>query len=211
MSFQDDSKHLNSYIHKILEMIKKEDRYFMYKEIEKSLGINLAQNPQIIKMLKSNSKVNVMNDGVKFIPLYNIRKVEDLRDVINQVKSKEGIEMSKLLESPVDIKPYIENLKSEEEIIILKDMDGSEIVFYNDMKFPKIKEEIKALWDSVKIPNYHDIAEEMNTAGLKKTESHVVKKSITVKKKQPKKSQRRIKITNTHVKDLDLNNLDDSD
>lgn len=48
-------------------------------------------------------------------------------------------------------------------------MDNSEIVFYNYSEDPVVDQEIKVLRDAIKIPNYHDLIEELNVARLKST------------------------------------------
>lgn len=207
----DDSKHLNIYIHKILEFLKKLDRAVGYKEIEDNTGISILKHPDLIKAFRTNEKILFENNTVRFVPSYVIRSVDDLLDILKTVNSQEGVEMAKLEDSPFDIKPFINQLKEENRIIILKDLDSSEIVFYNENAFPFVSEEIKSLWASVKVPNYCDIINELNQAGLKGTDNPTVIKNRVIKKTVSKKSKRRITITNTHVKGLDLQNLDDSD
>jgi len=207
----DDSKHLNIYIHKILEFLKKLDRAVGYKEIEDNTGISILKHPDLIKAFRTNDKLLFENNTVRFVPSYVIRSVDDLLDILKTVNSQEGIEMAKLEDSPFDIKPFINQLKQENKIIILKDLDSSEIVFYNESVFPFVSEEIKSLWASVKVPNYYDIINELNQAGLKGSDNPTVVKNRVIKKTVSKKSKRRITITNTHVKGLDLQNLDDSD
>ncbi|KAI5168475.1 transcription initiation factor TFIIE subunit beta [Pancytospora epiphaga] len=208
----DEQKHLNSYIHRILETLRREDRSFTYQELQKELGINILANQLLCRALKNNPKIEIDRNMLRFVPLYNIRTVEDLRSVLLGAAANEGIEIFKLVDSPVDVQPFVEKLINDGDILTLKDLDGSEILFYN--KYPGIRsasDEIRELWASVKIPSYHDIMEELGTAGIQSEYGQVLKKRLIKRKETRKRSQRRVKITNTHVKGLDLNGMNESD
>ncbi len=202
--------HFNSYIYKILEFIKKDTKPFSFKTIQDNLGINLLSNSALIKVLKNNPKVVIENYTIRFVPYYQIKTAEEFLEVVKSKSGEEGIEMSKLADSPIDIKPFIDKYLASNEIFVLKDMDGSEVVFYNEYSNIKpIEESIKSLWNSVKIINYHNIIDELNTAGLKKDQGMDARKKVVPVVKKKKRSQRRIKITNTHVKGLDLEGMND--
>lgn len=207
----DDFKHLNSYLHRIIEFLKKEDRSFTFKEMYSQLGINILSNNQLVKALKNNPKIELSHETLRFVPLYRIRSTEDLECILHEQNAREGIELAKLADSPVDISPFVAELSAAGKIIILKDLDGSEVIFYNDYQHPRAQEEIWKMWNAVKVPNYHDIIEELSTAGLHGAFNQVAKKNVVIKKAPAKRSQRRIKVTNTHVKGLDLTGLNDSD
>ena len=119
--------------------------------------------------------------------------------------------MNKLNESGTDISEFIKSLLLNEKIIILKDIDNSEVVFYNEMNSKPIKPEIKELWVSIKVPNHHDIVDQLSNAGLKNSEEQAFKKKKLTKQPKNKRNKRKITITNTHVSGLDLNNMEDSD
>lgn len=205
------ARHLNTYIHKILELLKKNDRAMSYQEIEEKTGINVLGNIQLVRALKSNSKIAITQESIRFIPTFSIRSVEDLLEILKSSNGKEGIEMSKLCDSAVDISHFIQSLQSNNKIIILKDIDNSEVVFYNEMIVDPIKPSIKELWSSIKVPNHHDIVNQLSNAGLKNSEEQAFKKKKLSKQSKNKRNKRKIAITNTHVSGLDLNNMEDSD
>lgn len=211
MLYPDSSKHLNTFIHKILDFLKKYDRALGYGEVEEGTGISVLSNPHLVRSLKMNPKVLLTHQSIQFVPKYPIRSTEDLLGILKGVNQQEGIEMSELEDSPVDIKKFVGKLKSEDKIIVLKDLDGSEIIFYNEIPFSSVRSEIRELWASINIPNYHDITEELRNAGLKGSSNQTVKKIMPPKGVKSKRSKRRITITNTHVRGLDLTGLDDSD
>ncbi|ORD94551.1 hypothetical protein ECANGB1_539 [Enterospora canceri] len=99
----------------------------------------------------------------------------------------------------------------KDDFIILRDLDGGEIVFLNQSvsNLPTeddVLDRIREMWESVPVPNYQNVLEELNRAGIKH-QTEEAKKEPVKKIEKRKKYKRRIKITNTHVKGLDLNNL----
>lgn len=200
--------HINSYVHRILDIIKKDDRPFTFKEIYNNVGVNLLANMPLMKALRNNPKIFIDQESLKFMPLYNIRSTFDLEEILKN-NGGEGIEMSKLSDSPVDIKPFVVELREQNKIFLIKDMDNSEIVFYNDLDVRPACAEIRGMWNMIKIHNYHDMVVELNSAGLKNASTQTVLKKAVVKKEPKKRSQRRIRITNTHVKGLDLSGMND--
>lgn len=203
--------HLNSHIHRIVEILKKEDRKYSIKELNVLLNINILRNARLVDALKKNPRIVFENGTLRFQPVFNIRNVDDLENVLLKFNYKEGIEKAKLVESPINVHQFIDELKNKGKIIILQDMDGSDIVFYNDMKIIPADEIIRSMWKDIKVPDYHDVLDELNSVGLDNSGVQALKKKRAVKKKAAKRSQRRIKMTNTHVKELDLQNINESD
>jgi transcription initiation factor TFIIE subunit beta len=113
------------------------------------------------------------------------------------------------MDSPVDASPFLEDLKARKEVIVLCDMDGSEIVFWNELAEEPTDAQIKSLWNQVRIGTYHDLIQELNTAGLKTEKAENIKKRSMIKINRSKRNKRRIRITNTHVKGLDLSGIQD--
>lgn len=202
-------RHVNSYIHTIIQYIKPLDRRVPFEEIQRMTFINLNDNKKVLEMLNGNTKVEVGTDWVEFKPAYQIRNVEDLEKILKDTNCRNGIEMDKLIDSPVDIRKYVKELEEKGKIFVLKDTDGAEIVFYNKIQVEKCNEKIKNLWEEIKVPSYQDICKELSSAGIKVEQKfYEEKKNIVKKKSKVKKYKRKIKITNTHVKGLNLNDLD---
>jgi transcription initiation factor TFIIE subunit beta len=204
-------RHLNSYIHAVINLLKQHDRALSLEEIRQELKIDLYSNYVLLQALKKNSRIIATPNTLMFKPLYSIRKTEDLRKIVRELGCSEGIEMDKLLDSPVDIRPFVEELRRSGEVIVLSDMDGSEIVFGNDMQMAQADERIRALWGQVRIPAYHDLIMELNTAGLKSEKVENVKRRAIMKPKKSKRNRRNIKVTNTHVRGLDLSGVNEEE
>ncbi|KAG5860024.1 transcription factor IIE beta subunit domain-containing protein [Encephalitozoon hellem] len=202
-------RHTNTYIHSVISLLKQYDRPLTFEEIKDKTRIDLHNNYMLLQSIKKNPRIVATHSTLMFKPLYSIRGVEDLRKVMREINGEEGLEMNKLMDSPVNIAPFVEELRRNEEIIVLNDIDGSEVVFWNDMHEKPVDPQIKSLWSQVRISTYHDLIRELNTAGLKTEKVENVKKRPTIKIKKDRRSRRRIRITNTHVKGLDLSGVQD--
>ncbi|KAK1349036.1 transcription factor TFIIE beta subunit, TFIIEB, Tfa2 [Hamiltosporidium tvaerminnensis] len=195
-------RHLNSYIHAILTLLKQHDRPLSFSEIKQSLNIDLTQNRQLFDILHKNPKITFTNDTLLFQPLYNIRSAEDLEKIMKE--SEGGLLLNDLLDSPVDVQPFIAELQKENKIFVLKDTDNSQIVFFNGTIQNTAAPQIKSLFHTISVPNYQDLIKELNTAGIKSGIQEEKKRYVVVQKSKVKKYKRKIKITNTHIKDLNL-------
>lgn len=190
--------HLNTYIHKIINHLRPKKEPVTFLELKDSLGINLMINPSLIQALKKNPRIEVLTNTLCFKPLYELKSISDLERLL--VDSTEGIDYNDLVESNEGVKEWIVDLGKR--ILFLKDADETRLVFWNPVIVEKAPVEVLDLFQSVKVPNYTDIVAELSQAGLKIQKSEVVKKPII--KMQNKKYKRKTKITNTHVKELDL-------
>lgn len=200
-------RHLNTYIHDIINLLKKNGT-MTFEEIRKETNINLLNNYNLVKALRNNQRIIFQDNSLSYKHTYLIKSLDDLEDVLVKVCNREGIELNSLKDSPCDIMPFIEELKEAKKIVVLKDNDNSEVVFYNEMQVERVDEDVKDLWRSIKVPVYQDLIAQLNTAGLKKDKVEYTKKKVIIKKDKSKRYKRRIKITNTHVKGLDLSGME---
>ncbi|ORD96740.1 hypothetical protein HERIO_1336 [Hepatospora eriocheir] len=215
--------HINIYIHKIIEFIKKSDKEFSFKEIELNCGVKVSA---VYYALKNNPKVHLENEKISYCPEFGIKTREELKKVL--IEKGEGISLERLDDGPFNVSSLLftpeemkerskkidrtvrKRIKSDdkpktkidEDFIILRDLDGSEMVFYYDNKYKlPVNEETKQIWASIEIPEYYDVLEELSKKGLK------TEKIETTKKQKPKikkkKNRRKINLTNTHVQELE--------
>ncbi|KCZ78840.1 hypothetical protein H311_00116 [Anncaliia algerae PRA109] len=197
--FSSQPKHLNTYILKIINLIKKVKRPFNYYEIKEELGINLAHNPGLIQSLKKNPRIEVKDNTLIYKPLYQIKSKEEFVDLLKE--SQVGILLSDLIDSNDKVEEWIKELG--ENVLSLKDADGSIAVFYNDLILNKAPKEVLNLYYKISVPNYTDMINELTSAGLKIHKAELTKKK-PIPKSANKKNRRRIKITNTHIKGIDF-------
>lgn len=106
----DDSKHINSYFHKILEILKIKNEEFKISNIEIMLKMSIRIDGQLMKSLRNNPKIEITNDKIRFITSFIINSGEDLIEPLKDKNGKEGIEVPKLEDSPINIKPFIEQI-----------------------------------------------------------------------------------------------------
>ncbi|KAM0686656.1 hypothetical protein COBT_002119 [Conglomerata obtusa] len=197
-------KHINSYIHTIISYIKHNSEPVSFTTITNKLNINLYQNPLLLSALKSNPKIKIHNDTLLFQPTYTIITKEDLLMVVRKNKCRSGILMSELLDSPSDIPSFVNMLLDENEIYVLKDIDGSQVVFCNNLNVRNADEDVRRLYREVKVPDYQEVKKELNLAGLKSGNEEKKRKAVVECKKKAKRFKRKAKLTNTHVKDLNF-------
>lgn len=199
-------RHLNSYIHSIITHLKQYTTPITFSSINTTLNINLYQNPIILTALRKNPKIIVNTDTLQFKPTYYIEKKEDIKQSLidEKLNNVYSIEVSELKDCPVDIDKFVSELLSENMIYTLKDIDGTVVVYDNDMRMDCAKDIVKEMWNKIKVPEYQDVRSELKRAGLKSGSEEKRKAVIKEVRKKPKRYNRRVKITNTHVKDLDL-------
>ncbi|KRH93734.1 Transcription initiation factor IIE, beta subunit [Pseudoloma neurophilia] len=202
-------RHVNSLIHSIMQYIKNLDRNVPFEEIQRMTMIELEGDRKLIEALQKNKRVQVGKNFLRYKPQYNIREEKDLETLMKNTKCRNGVSVTRLTDSPVNVRALIDSLVEKKIVYILKDSDGSEILFYNKVVVQPADEKIKALWSEISVPNYPDILKELNQAGIKVEQKFFDdKKNIVKKKPKVKKFKRKIKITNTHVKGLNLNDMD---
>lgn len=202
-----NDKHINTYIHEILNYLKQASSQVTFTELYSKLKIDIHSNGHLIKALQKNEKIKMTNNSIEYLYTYNINTEDELLKILKE--NNEGIEMVKLKDNKFNIDEIIEKCKNEEKLIILKDLDNAEVCFFNDSFCIKPDQDIIDLWMQIKIPGYQDLIRELNSVGLKSDKKEIVKRKAIPKKTKTKKYRRNIKITNTHVKGLDLSGMDD--
>lgn len=200
--------HINTYKHTILNLLKSTNAKFTIEQIEKCTNIVIKGNDELLKSLIETGRVVYEEDTLKFKHKFEYKNLEEFEETLKLYELK-GIDINCLKDAPIDITPFIEQLKEENKIVIIKDFDGSHVLFYNSFCEIKASDEIKELWDSVQIGDFNDILKELNDKiSDKKEKSDKTLKKQNKEEPKKKRVRRRIRITNTHVKDLDLRNLE---
>lgn len=199
---QTPQRHLNSYIHAIIQHVKQFSHPVRFVEINNVVGINLYNNPMILCALKKNPKIYIEKDHLQFRPKYDIKVKNDIKVLVESTNNEYGIEMNELLDCPVDIKGFVDELLKENLIYVIKDMDGSQICFNNDTQIETAIPEVKEKWNKIRVPDYEEVRKTLNSAGLKSGYVEKKKKPVTVIQPKLKRFRKKIKLTNTHVKDL---------
>lgn len=199
---QAPQRHLNSYIHSIIQHTKQFPHPTTFTEIKDALAINLYNSPAILHALKNNSKLIVNNNTIQFKPKYTIKNKDDIKALLNATENNYGIEMVELVDCPVDIKGFVKELVADNLVFLVKDLDGSEILFNNDMQIDAVVPEVKERWTQIRVPDYEEVRASLKVAGMKSGYNEVRKIrniELVAKDNKPRKKMR---ITNTHIKGL---------
>ncbi|KAG0439396.1 General transcription factor IIE subunit 2 [Dictyocoela muelleri] len=194
-------RHINSYIHSILSLLKKQQT-LTFNEVELHLKINLFRSPELMKALHKNCKIKVCNGYLEYIPSFTFTNVDELLSIL-----KGGIDIDNLTDMNEEKMKIVYEAEKQGKIYIIRDSENLELIFPNDFGVIKISDSVKDMYKDIKVPNYQDVLNELAELGVRKNNPQKVK-HILIRKKKIKQYKRRIKITNTHVKDLNWSEKD---
>ncbi|KAF7701512.1 General transcription factor IIE subunit 2 [Cucumispora dikerogammari] len=199
-------KHLNTHLHKIITLLKETKNTYTLEQVSKITNTPLDTDPKLLNAVKQNDKIIFENNTCRFKHEFSYTNKQELLETLKNGPYKYGIEINKLLDCQLDAKDIINECISENTIITLRSADNSKLLFYNTLLVQPASPSTKELYQAVNITTYAEIFDELEKIGIsKKTE----KKETNIKatdntKKRPK---RRIRITNTHIKGLDLEDI----
>ncbi|KAJ1965436.1 transcription factor TFIIE beta subunit, TFIIEB, Tfa2 [Dipsacomyces acuminosporus] len=200
--------HAMTKVHEIIEFLKKSQKPHTAEDIQRYEHVDIHQEETIYNQLMNNEKViyHAKDRTFAYKPEYNIRNKEELLEYLRQMPDRTGLDVKKLRDSYLpDIPKVIADLRKEGLILTITNKDGNpKHIFYNQhtLQTP-VDDDIKRRWAELRIPDEADLAFEMEKAGLKQmqVEQRVAQ---TEDKKKAKQRVRKVKITNTHLVDIDL-------
>ncbi|KAF9192635.1 hypothetical protein BGZ50_008341 [Haplosporangium sp. Z 11] len=158
-------------------------------------GIDLEAKPELYQLLKSNEK-----------PTYQIRSKEDLLAMLEKKKNEGGMDYKELKDSYSKLAQSVEELASEGRILVVRNKDGNpRVLFWNDQRYNTAMDpEFRQIWHRLRIPDEIDLPKELEKAGLTHMQVFDKKGPGEMPKRKPVRRNRKMKITNTHMKGLDL-------
>ncbi|EFA83414.1 transcription initiation factor IIE2 [Heterostelium album PN500] len=184
-----------------------EGSYITFEELRDSTGHEIYGNQELIDQLKTNIKVEFLNDTTLcYKPLHNVKDDRGILELLS--KHPYGIMLSDLKESYLAVEQDVKKLKDSKEIYAVRNSESnSEMLFYSDEKYRiPCSSDLVDLWKSVVMPKEVDLEQTMKDAGLSMVESSEAAKTIQAKKVEKKDKKRRItKVTNSHIADFDPN------
>ncbi|GAA5980472.1 hypothetical protein JCM11641_003406 [Rhodosporidiobolus odoratus] len=180
----------------------------------------LLHNQELVDGLKQHERVKFdERTGLwSYKPDFILSSKSDLLILLRRASPEGGLPVKKLRESWAGVISAIEELEKEGRVLVIR-TDGKgaamgegtmKMVFLDDLGGNKgeenLDQEFKDLWRTFKTPQGDDLAEELRTAGLTSSSASAAPPTTTGKKKAkgrkgPGSSNRRFKITNTHLKD----------
>ncbi|KAJ3056565.1 hypothetical protein HK097_005962 [Rhizophlyctis rosea] len=195
-------------------MSKNENRPLSEKTLQSRTNGRYHVPREVWNILKASGSV-IFDDITRtysFKPAHNVR---DKAALLVLLKSKRGQDVvaqdyKELKEGWPDILPAVQELEREGQIIVFRGKDGSpKHLYWNDTDLNvKVDSEFQKYWNDVKIPttalvDNSELAKMMADSGLKGIEVMHTAVKQQVKPKSKKRSNKRIKITNTHLAPLD--------
>ncbi|KAJ1918989.1 transcription factor TFIIE beta subunit, TFIIEB, Tfa2 [Mycoemilia scoparia] len=209
-----DTEHINNKMFRIVDHLKKAKDQQTLDQIQQISGVMVHGNDALIKQLMNNAKVIYDKETETFAykPEYNLRTKEDLLKLLKDHSDKGGIKVDTLKDSFLDINSAAKELKDEGKIFTLDKKDGrARVMFYaSGPSVEPVDEEIKEIWDKLSVPDEADLKTDLEKANMKPIRVEEEEVVHEEKKKKQRQSNRKIKITNTHLKDLDLTGNFDS-
>ncbi|KAK3814225.1 MAG: hypothetical protein J3Q66DRAFT_345966 [Benniella sp.] len=202
-------KHINSLLLNAINYLKSTDEPQTIEDMKIRGKIDLDAKPQLYQMLKLNEKVEFNERDGTFVykPTYQIKSKEDLLAMLERKKNEGGMDYKELKDSYAKLPQAVEDLASEGRILVVRNKDGApRVLFWNDQRYnTAMDKEFRDIWHRLRIPDEVDLPKELEKAGL--THMQVFDKKgpgDTPKSKKPVRRNRKMKITNTHMKGLDL-------
>ncbi|KAF9095581.1 hypothetical protein BGX29_001572 [Mortierella sp. GBA35] len=201
-------KHINSLLLTAINYLKSVDDPQTVEDLRRKGGVDLDAKPELYNLLKTNEKVTYdTRDGTfAYKPTYHIKNKEDLLALLEKRKNEGGMDYRELKDSYSKLLEAVNELASEGRILVVKNKDGApRVLFWNDQRYnTAMDQEFRDIWHRLRIPDEIDLPKELEKAGLTHMQVFDKKGPGDIPKRKPVRRNRKMKITNTHMKGLDL-------
>ncbi|KAI9278751.1 hypothetical protein BDA99DRAFT_493060 [Phascolomyces articulosus] len=200
--------HAMSQLYTVIQFLKESDTAQSVVSIISRTKVDIRKNQALWEKLVNNDKIDydVVNDTFVYKPTYQIRSKEDLLELLIQKREDGGMDYKDLKDSYSKLGDAVEELANEGQILVIRHKDGNpRILFYNEMQYnTPVDDEFRKMWAGIKIPDETDLPKALENAGLKTMEVFEKKVVSEPKLKRSKTRNRKFKITNTHLANIDL-------
>ncbi|KAF8976470.1 hypothetical protein BGZ46_008240 [Entomortierella lignicola] len=201
-------KHINSLLLNAINFLKTSDEPQSVEDLKRKGNIDLDAKPELFQLLKANEKVlyDQMNGTFVFKPTYHIKSKEDLLMILEKRRNEGGMDYKELKDSYSKLAQSVEELANEGRILVIRNKDGNpRVLFWNDQRYnTAMDKEFRDIWHSLRITDELDLSKELEKAGLTHMQVYDKKGPGEAPKRKPVRRNRKVKITNTHMKGLDL-------
>lgn len=179
-------------------------------------------NQDLYDAFNNHDRVNVTERGMvklwSYRPDYLISNPQQVLELLQRFSSRGGMPIVTLKQSWPNVMSAITELENEGKVLVFRTegLPGKEgmvkTVFYDELGCREnlgptrgaLDEEFREMWHSLETPPIHTLPQELQEAGLSSSNSEVVKPHIVQKKSKKKGKGGKVKITNTHLKDLGI-------
>ncbi|KAI8917091.1 hypothetical protein DFJ77DRAFT_459130 [Powellomyces hirtus] len=202
----------NTKVYNIINALRERDAPASESEIMRLTAINISSSSELREILKNNPKITYHpRDGTyQYKPKYDLRSKEDLLNLLYETRDQGGTEMKELQDSWSGLPAAVQELDKSGDITVLTTKDNKpRILFWNQKEANvKMSPEFHEYWHKVPIPKETELAKELERAGLKSMEVFsTANKGDSMLKQNKKRTNKRIRLTNTHLEGLDLMGL----
>ncbi|KAG2220115.1 hypothetical protein INT45_006143 [Circinella minor] len=200
--------HAMSQLYTVIQFLKESDSPQSVVSIVSRSRVDIRKNQALWDKLVNNDKIEYdpTTDTFSYKPTYQIRSKEDLLELLIQKKEDGGMDYKDLKDSYSKLGEAVEDLANEGQILVIRNKDlNPRVLFYNEMQYnTPVDDEFRKMWGSIKIPDETDLPKALENAGLKTMEVFEKKIVSEPKLKRSKTRNRKFKITNTHLANIDL-------
>ncbi|GAB5591270.1 hypothetical protein Unana1_06170 [Umbelopsis nana] len=200
--------HTMSLLYTVVNFLKNCDDPQSVVSIQSRTNVDIRANAELWEKLTTNEKIDYdsVNGTFSYKPTFQIRSKVDLLELLQEKRSQGGMDYKDLKDSYSKLGVAVEELAAEDQILVIRHKDGNpRVLFCNDEKYnTPIDDEFKKMWAEIPIPDETDLPRELESAGLKTMEVFEKKVITEPKQKKSKNRNRKGKITNTHLQNLDL-------
>ncbi|KAG7621235.1 Transcription factor TFIIE beta subunit DNA-binding domain [Arabidopsis suecica] len=196
----------------VIDLLFKTRLAYTAEQINEACYVDMHNNKAVFDSLRKNPKVHYDGRRFSYKATHNIKDKKQLLSFVN--KSDKVIDVSDLKDAYPNVMEDLKSLKSSGEIFwLLSNTDSKEgTVYRNNMEYPKIDDELKALFRDIIPSDMLEVEKELLKIGLKPATNiaerraaeqlHGVSNKPKDKKKKKKEITNRTKLTNSHMLEL---------
>ena len=195
------SKPVNRLLFEIIALLKQQTVPIGNQEIIRKTTIDVLGNQELLHAILQNDRViyDRQRQTFAYQPTFLIRNEADLLKVLKDNRGVQCLEIKELEESFVDSRQLITNLDSQ--LILIHGKEGPKSVYCKVRDKIDLNSDIIDMWHAIDAPL--DIVKELKSANLVPIVNQ--KEQAPTGPKTKKKAKRtRFRLTNTHLKGVDL-------
>ncbi|KAM0750575.1 hypothetical protein T439DRAFT_380464 [Meredithblackwellia eburnea MCA 4105] len=215
-------RHLKTQLLTALTFLKSHNAPIRLEDLAIRSGVEglLNTDGELWEMFRSNERVDVDERVglIRYKPDFLLSSKSDLLTLLQRYAPKGGLQVKTLRESWSGVNVAIEELEKEGKVLVTRSGGSREregvmkAVFWDEVGERggvRVGEEFRLLWNGLRTPVDEELANELHAAGLSSSSSTTLPTKPTTgkkgsKQKKPGQNNRKHKITNTHLEEIDL-------
>ncbi|EFP78890.1 hypothetical protein PGTUg99_013592 [Puccinia graminis f. sp. tritici] len=218
-------------VFKLVDTLKRTNGPMNLSDLEAQTGVrgllsehtDVPFNKELFDAFNSHERVNVTEKGLvrlwSYKPDYVINNPKQVLELLERFSGMGGMPVNTLKQSWPNVMTAITELENEGKVLVLRTesvgaKEGTpKTVFYDQLGCREnlgptrgaLDDEFREMWHSLQTPPVHSLPSELQEAGLTSSTSANLKPQQTTRKPKKKGGKGgKVKITNTHLKDLGI-------